>query len=139
MAVSNVPVFPQLPRNGKVQIVNADGTTLKTVYTADADGSKIVGLMATSTDSAARVVEVGIENGGTFYQLGAVNVPIDAGSITGTAAVNLMSMTSMPGLPVDNDGQPYLLLISGDTLKVRVQVAVTAAETINVTAIGADF
>ena len=139
MAVVATPIFPQAPRNGKVTIVNADGTALKTVYTADADGSKIVSLMAVSTDSSARVVEVGITNGGNFSQIGCVNVPIDAGTITGTPAVNLLNLTSMPGLPIDNDGQPYLLLISGDTLQVRVQVAVTAAETIFVTAIASDF
>ena len=139
MAVVNVPIFPQAPKNGKVQIVNADGTTLKTVYTADTDGTKITGLIATSTDSSARVLEWGVENGGTFFQMGCVNVPIDAGFVIGTPAVNVFNLTNNPGLPIDNDGQPYVLLISGDTLRVRVQSAVTSTETIHVVAIGADF
>jgi hypothetical protein len=40
----------------------------------------------------------------------------------------------MPGLPLDSDGNPEILLVSGDTLTVEALTSVTAAKTITVIA-----
>jgi hypothetical protein len=139
MAVVATPIFVQAPKNGKVQILNADASNLKTIYTADADGSKISAIIATSSDTSAREVTVGITNGGTFFPLGTFNIPITAGQVAGANAVNLLDPTIIKGLPLDNDGAPYLLLISGDTLQAKALTTVTSTKEIDITAIGADF
>jgi hypothetical protein len=122
------------PQNGKVQILPADTTSQKTVYTAGASGSKVSSLLATSTDTVARDVQVSITNGGTSFPLGTVSVVIGAGSTSGVPAVNLLDPTKLVGLALDSDGNPFIHLISGDTLTVAAQTTVTTAKAISVTA-----
>lgn len=137
MAVTNTPAFPQTPKGGHVTVVNADGTGNKTVITAGSNGSKVVALMAASNDSAAHDSVVSIVRGGTTYVLGVVNVPAGAGASSGVPCTDLLA--GLVGLPLDADGQKYLFLESGDTLVVSMAVAVTAAKTLYLNAVYADF
>lgn len=135
MTITSTPSFPQLPKNGHVTVVNADGTTQKTVYTGGANGSKITSLIGTSNDTAAHDVQISITNGGTSYLLGTVSIPIGAGNTSSVPAVNLLDPTKLVGLPLDSDGNPYIHLASAsDTLTVAMVVAVTAAKTVWITA-----
>lgn len=129
------PSYIKQPQNGKVQILPADTTALKTVLTAGASGSKVTSLIATNTDSAnARVIQIFIVNGGTNYCLGTINVPLNAGFASGVNAVNLLDPTIILGLPLDSDGNPYINLISGDTLQAASLTTVAAGKAINVIA-----
>jgi hypothetical protein len=127
---ANSGISPQRPKLGLATIVNADGTALKTVITAGADGSKVTSLMLSSNDTTARDIQWGVSRSGTFYPRGTINVPITGGTIAATTGVDAFSFTACPGLPLDSDGQPYIFLESGDTLDVKTLVAVTAAKTI---------
>ena len=138
-AVTATPVFVQKPKMPKVQITNANGTTAQTLYACGADGTKVTGLFATSTDTVARDVQITVVNGATTYVLTTVTTAINAGNVAGTAPVNLLSTTNFPGLPVDSDGNPYFYCESTDTLKVGVLVTVTSGKFVNVTAVAADF
>ncbi len=129
------PIFIGSAKNGKVQIVNADSTNWKTVYTAASSGSKITSLIAASDDTAAHDIQISIANGGTNYLLGTVAVAIGAGNSGTVPAVNLLDLTKLVGMPIDSDGNPYIFLINGDTLQVKALVAVTAAKTVSVSAI----
>ena len=138
MAVVATPVFTQRPFLGLAQILPADTTTAKTVVTAGADGTKITAITASSND-ASRIVQISLVRSAVVYILTTVTVAANAGTDGTAAAVNLINSTIIPGLPIDNDGQPYLFLKSGDTLTAAVTVTVTAAKTISIAAIGADF
>jgi hypothetical protein len=140
MAVTATPALPQKPNNGKVQIANADAQAQKTVYTGGANGTKIAALVAQSTDTSARDVQISITNGGTSYPLGTVTVAIGAGNSGAVASQNMLVPSAIPGLPIDSDGNPYIFLASAsDTLTVSALTTVTAAKLITVTAIAADF
>jgi hypothetical protein len=139
MAKSSSPVLPQSPKISPVTLQNADGTSVKTAYTAGANDSKVVALSASNTDTAAYTVQVWLTRSATNYLLGAFPVAANAGNNGTVAAQNLLAPTLWPGLPVDNDGQVYLFLQSGDTLSAGVTGAVASGKTVTVTAIGADF
>lgn len=140
MAVQPTGSFPQTPKNGNVQILPADASALKTIYTGGANGSKIVALFVTSSDTAARDVTWGITLGGVFYPLGTVTIPITAGQVNSAAAVNLLDVTKTPGLPLDSDGNPYVFLASASyTLQIKSLTTVTAAKELDVSAFGADW
>jgi hypothetical protein len=141
MAVTATPVFPQAPKNYKVQILPADASALKTIATGGTNGTKITAIIVTSSDTVARTVTWGITTGGVFFPLGTVTIPITAGQVdTTNPAVNLLDPARTPGLPFDADGSPYILLNgAGDTLQVKSLTTVTAAKEIDITAIGADF
>lgn len=150
-AVTNTPVLVQTPKVAGLQFLQGTDVagTYKTLYTGGANGSKIVGIYATSFDpSAAHLVTVQLSTstsahcspatscfGGT-----AVNVPVSSGSLAAAPPVNLMSATNWPGLPVDSDGNPFLYL-SGNTqtIEVTFATALTASDWINVVIVVADF
>lgn len=140
MAVTHTAVLVQTPKITPNSWTNSDSAnTKKTVATAGANGSKVVGLIATSTDTSARVAQVWHTRSATSRLLASVSVPAASGSDGTTAGVNLLGSTLMPGLPVDNDGQTYFFLESGDTLQVSFTAQVTSAKEIDVTCIFANF
>lgn len=139
MAVSATPVFPQTPNGGHVQILPADASALKTLYTAATNGSKVTAVIATSNDTTARDLTIGITRSSVFYPLGTITCAINAGQVAGTPALNLLDPSVIKGLPVDNDGQVYIFLVSGDTLQVKSLTTVTTAKEIDLSCVAADF
>lgn len=139
MTVKSSPVLVQLPKVGLVQIVNADASNQKDAFTAGADGSKIVAVLAASDDTSARVLQLSILRSAVNYVLGSVNVPIASGTDGTAPAVDLLNSTQLVGLPTDNDGQRYLLLENGDKLQVKSLTTVTAAKTVHVKTIAGNF
>lgn len=132
---NSVATLLKQPQNGKIQILNADAQNQKTVYTAGGNGSKVTGLTAVSTDTSARDVQISVTNGGTSYPISTVSVPAGAGNASGTVGVDLLNLTNCPGLPVDSDGNKYLMLISGDTLTVSALTTVTSGKAITCVAV----
>lgn len=137
--MASTPSLPQTPRNEKVQIANADASGQKTVITGGTNGTKVVGLIAASSDTAARDIQVSIVKAGTTFPLGTKSVPANSGFVAGTPAVNLFDPAVMVGLPTDADGQPYIFLENGDTLVVNALTTVTSAKLISLHGICADF
>lgn len=133
------PTYPKQPQNGKVQITNATNLANVTIATPAANGSKLVAILASSTDTSGRDVQVKVTNGGTDFILGTKTVAANSGNAAGTPAVNLLDPTVIVGIPVDSDGNPFLLLISGDTLTAAVLTQVTSGKVINLTAVYSDF
>ena len=86
--MATAPIYVGTPKIGVVQCLPADTTTAKTVYTAGASGSKLVSLVATSTDTAARIFTVAIVRSAVSYPVTTVTVPITAGNDGTTASVN---------------------------------------------------
>ncbi len=140
MALVNTPVFIQNPKAGAVSFTSADSAnSKKTLVTADADGTKVVAVMSTSSDTSDRIAQLWLTRSATSYLLGSVIVPDLSGTDGVNPTVNLLDTTMVPSLPVDNDGQPYILLESGDTLQVSFTTAITAAKTAYVTCLFGNF
>lgn len=139
MAKSTNLNFTQSLKLSATTIVNADSTTLKTVFTAGADDSVVKSLHAVSDDTSARVVNIYINNGSTDIYMGAVSVPLSSGTTGAIASVDLLNGTIFPNLPYDSNGKRVLPLPAGYVLKVSVQVAVTSARTITVTCMAENY
>lgn len=137
MALTATPVFVQTPNIDKTSIKPADTTALKTICTPGTNGSKVNAVIATSTDTATRIVQLWLTRSATSFLLGSTLLAIGAGTDGVANSSNLL--TTIPGLPVDNDGQPYLFLRNGDTLQVATTTTVTTAKEIDVTCIYGDF
>jgi hypothetical protein len=137
MAVKSTPVIVQTPKHGLVNIANADASALKTLVTAGGSGSKVVAAVATSSDTAPRNVTIGVSRSAVYYPLATAAIPITAGQVAGTPGIDLLSF--IPGLPIDNDGQRYLFLESGDTLDVKALTTVTSGLLISLHSVHGDF
>jgi hypothetical protein len=132
MAVSPLPVFPQAAKTTPQSFVNADGTGKKTVVTAGTNGSRVIALTATSTDTVQRIAQVWLTRAAVSFLLTSVAIPIASGSDGTTPNVDLLSTVLWPGIPFDVDPGNFLYLESGDTLQVSMTVAVTAAKEIDI-------
>ena len=137
MAVTATPAYLQTVQDFQVQILPADTTTNKTIATAGTNGTRIMAITVTSTDTSARDVALKKTISGTDYLLGTFSIPITAGFINSTPTVNLMNHSQLPNLPRDSNGNPYIQLETGTTLTIAALTTVTAAKVISVTAIAA--
>lgn len=138
MAVSHSGTYVQLPKLGLAQILPADTTTRKTLITAGADGNKVTGIsMSTTETSVDHVMQFWVARGGVFSLLITVNLPLNSGFVIATPPVSAFALWT--GLPLDNDGQKYFYLESGDVLSVSTTVTVTAAKQLDVMAVEGSF
>lgn len=145
MAVTPTPVFPQTPKvtpQNFVQGTDSAGT-YKTLHTAGSNGSKVTGINVTTDDgSATHVLTLALTRSATNYVIGAYTLPVNSGTDGSTVGVNMLAggpAGLIPGLPLDSDGQPYLLMESGDTLRLTFATALTAGKRIDVVTIASDF
>jgi hypothetical protein len=136
----NSAVTMQTPTRGVVQFLQGTDSagTYKTVYTAQApgpaasNGARCNALWLTTDDTVPHLVTVQLTNGGIRYGGTAVLTIASAGYVNAVPAMNLLSPTLWPGLPLDSDGNPYLQLASGDTLQATYAApALTASTRIN--------
>lgn len=116
MAQNVNPTFVKTPNIGAVQITTGTGSSgVVTVYAGGANGSKIPGLIAVGLGTTSAFdVQWGVSSGGTLYICGTQTVPAGAGSTDTIATANLFSNTINPGLTIDSDGNPFLLLASSN-------------------------
>lgn len=138
----NSVITAQTPNRGIVQFLQGTDSpgTYKTVYTAGSNGSKIIGLFTNNNDgSATHLITCQVVNSAVKYGGVALTSVSNAGFANATPAQNLLTPINWPGLPIDQDGNPYLYLISGDTLQCTFATALTSTDLINVIAVAADF
>lgn len=135
MAANTQPIFILTAKVTGQTFVNGDGTSKKTLFTAGSNGSLITDVNIASDDTSARDVDLFINDGSTDFTFGTIPVAIGAGTTAASNAVNGFDATKVPGLAVDGS----LFLPTGYFLKGAMKVAVTAAKTVTVLAIGGDY
>lgn len=133
------PVFPQTIKNGQVQILPADTTSLKTIYTAAANGSVVSSILMSSTDTTSRDVQFYVTIGGTDYLLATVSCLLNSGFTNAVPLISVLDHANFATQLVDSHGNRCLYLASGSVLKAKVLVAVTAAKAISLFAQAGDF
>jgi hypothetical protein len=141
--VQNVnPTFVKTPNRGLVQISTATGTGTVTLYTGGANGSKIVSVNMTNSSTAATVtMTLQIASGGTNYPLVTSAIPGGAGTNGTNATFAPLTGIGPFGLPIDSDGNQYLLLASSaDTLVANLSSGIqTTGGLATFYTVGGDF
>jgi hypothetical protein len=127
-----VPIALQLPWRQSTRILPTDGINLITIArggttNAGLAPTKVLAVTAVSSDTIAHDLQIGIADASPlgFIVFGAITVPINAGAV---GAVPGVSLLSIPSLPLDETGQPYIFLNATDSLQVRLSVALNAAQ-----------
>ncbi len=137
----NSPVTPQTPNRGIVQFLQGTDAagTYKTLYTAGANGSICNGMWATTNDSTTHLITVQIVNSAVKYGGMSITSVASMGFANAAPALNLMSPANWPGLPVDANNNPYIYLVSGDTIQATFATALTSTDVLNIVTFCADF
>jgi hypothetical protein len=138
----NSLVTPQTPSRGVVRFLQGTDSagTLKTIYTAGANGSRCYGLFMTNSDnSTTHLVNVYLTNAGFSVNGPAVTTVLAAGVAAGVAPQPLMTSTVWPALPVDQYNNPYVQMVSGDTLQATFATVLSTSAQITMYAVCNDF
>lgn len=135
MAKSTNLNFTQEIEVKHLALTSANTTTAATLYTVAANDAVVKSLTATTTDTSAVNLQIYINDGSTDYLLGTVRVAAASGTDGATAAVNLLSSSLIPGLPVDVNNRTILPLKYGHVLKVGCLATMTSARTTTITAV----
>ena len=135
MAANISPIFPLTPTGATQTIVAADTTTAKTIITGGTNGTRVDSVAVSSTDTAAQVLNIIINDGTNDRQVGTINIPLGSGTVLGNPAISLLTTSSLPWLPSSGS----IFLKTGWVLKLSAQTTITAAKTISITAFAGDY
>jgi hypothetical protein len=135
MAANTSPIFGKAANLAEVTFVNADGTIPKDLVAAGADGTKVLRIAATTSDTAANNCQLFVHDGTSAYLVGTVRVAALSGTDGAAVAVNLLNATALPWL--DPDGEFFIP--SGYKVQVAPLAAVTAAKTLTVVCFAVDY
>lgn len=130
MANTN-PIFELTPVISGSTLMNADGTNLKTIFTAGSSGGRIDAIIITSNEAISGSIAFYINNGSADFYIG--NVPVPPGSGY-NSAVKVDGLTWLKPTYLS-----FIQLPPTYTLKAGDTVAVTSGSTITITAIGGNF
>lgn len=112
-ALSSAPTACITP---KLWIQKSNAGSSVNVVSAPASGAKITGItMSVETNTGTWYGVVGISDATNHIQLGQVGIPLQTGYAPGTTHFNFFAQIA-GGLPIDSDGNPYLLLTPSHTL-----------------------
>ncbi len=139
---ANSVVTAQTPTRGIVQFLQGTDVagTYKTLYTAGANGSRCNAIWMTNNDAAAtHLVTVQIVNATVKYGGASLTSVSSAGFASGAPPQSLIASGVWTGLPLDSDGNPYIQLVSGDTLQATFATALTASDLLNIVASCSDY
>lgn len=134
-------VTPQTPNRGIANFVQGSDSpgVYKVLYTAGANGSRCYAAWVANLDGVARQALLTLFSGST--PVGGVviaTVPV-AGNTVGAPVQPLMTPTLWPGLPVDQYGNSYIQLVSGDTLKAAFNPSLSTSATMTFYVSCSDF
>lgn len=135
MAGNQLPIFQAAPKTVGTTIADTDTTTLKTLYTAGADGGLIDNISVVSDDTSDAIVTVTVNDGSTDFPLGEVTILAGAGTDGTTPTKNLLDPIALPVLQLGG-GLPLGPLA---ILKVNAKVTLTAGKTLTFVGMGGDY
>jgi hypothetical protein len=131
--------FTQTIKLSAAVITPTETTTAQTVFTAGSNDAVVKAINVASTDTAARVLSLFVNDGSSDILIGRVSIPANSGNNGTAAAIDLLGGTLLPSLPYDANGKRILPLPAGYILKAGTTTTVTSAQSITVTAMAEDY
>lgn len=130
MAGTSTSIYPQTIKTTVQQILPADTSTLKTLYTGATNGTRIENIWISSTDTSLRDLAFYITVSAVDYLLCTISCPINSGNTNAIGPLNLFQNAFFVGTNFDALGNRYMYLDANATLKVKSTTTVTAAKVI---------
>jgi len=139
------PQFRRVPHNATLTFTNADGTNLQTLITANTGsdnlGMEVYSINVTNEDIVTApflLVKLWYSSGGNDVLICAFPIPPGAG-INGSSASSLLDPEVMNNVPIDNNGNAFIPLEPGHSLKVSMGSAINPGDEVTIIAFGAEY
>jgi len=126
-------------KNGVVQILPADASNLKTIWTPGSNGSKIDHILVSTTDTSARDMQFYVTISAVDYLLATVSIPANSGFTNAVSLATILDHARFGSMLQDVNGNRILYLASGSVLKAKMLTTITAAKVFHVFCPGGDF
>lgn len=140
MPANTTPIFPATPAANSTTFANADAQTLKTIFTAGINGSRVDAISVSSTDTSVRDFAIYMNVSGSDVLLATVSVPANSGFTNGVQAKSVLVDANLSAVTTfDAYGNRTFALPPNAILKAAPLVAVTSAKVINFTVLGGNF
>lgn len=139
MAKNERVFFTKDVRFKPTNFTDADGTNAKQIFDPSIEGSRVDGIIITSTAATAKTVLLQINNGVTVCPLGHITVPAGAGTNGSVSVVSGLNRVNLPWLKVDANGNPYVNLNYNMNLEAKLLSALGAGEQISITVQAANY
>jgi hypothetical protein len=128
--VATTPIFEGTVRVLGVSFASGDTTTLKSLGSIGASGTRIDSIMVSTNDTVAVNLAFYINDGATDHYIGNVNVPIGSGYTTVARVEALLTLAPQLG---------YLVIPAGYLLKAACVATMSANRITSVVAMGGDY
>jgi hypothetical protein len=116
---------------------NTNGTT---IYTAGANGGRVISLTGTTNDTVTINVFVYILRSNAVIPVGLVNIPVSSGNTNAARfSVDFLNGINIPGLPIDNTGRQYIPMMPNDVLRATTLANLSGATSAYLFANGMDY
>jgi len=127
MTKNTTPVFENGAKNEALSMVNGDGLTEKTLFTAPAEGCTLKMISIASTSTVAELLKLSLNDGTTSYVIGQVLVPITAGTDLAGAvpSVSGLNADNFPQLEKDIAGNAIIKMEGAWKLNVNAVSVIT--------------
>jgi hypothetical protein len=124
-------------------VVNADGTGNKTIYTCtNPTGARIYAIAVMSTDTVPHDVYLKINDGTTTYRMGTTNTVANAGNTNALITDDLFADAQLNAIfskNIDANGVPYWNIPNGWSIVISLPVVVTSAKEMNFFVYGEEY
>jgi hypothetical protein len=141
MAKNEKVYFTKDLRFKPTQFTSADGTNAKQIFAPSAEGSRIDGIVISSTSTTQKTLLLQVNNASTgeICKLGHITVTGNAGTNGSVVVVSGLNTGNLPWLKKDSNGNPYINMNFNMNLEAKLLGALSAGETIDVSVFGANY
>lgn len=141
--MSEILTFTDSLTSTITNVVNADGTGNKTIYTCtNPKGARIYAIAVFSTDTVAHDVQIKINNGTTTFRMGTTNTVANAGNTNALITDDLFADAQLNAVfskNIDANGVPYWNIPNGWSIIIALPVVVTVAKEMNFFVYGEEY
>lgn len=116
--------------------IDSDSTNYKTIYTPGASGSRVHAIMLNSNDSVEHYVTFAVDQSAVQYVLGTAYVAAKPATGFSHGSANVLDPDVWTWLDINSIA---IHLPSGTTLQLKMDVAVSASQSVDVVVLGGDY
>ena len=145
MPANTNAIFPIVPISQSMTFVNADGTSIKSIYAHGlGNGARIDTILVTNSDSSDYTFQLFLKVGDKTFLLGSANIPANSGNNANTQPLNLLAAISAASSgPLSFVMDPYgnLIFPVGPNIDLAgsLSSSISPGATITVTTFGGEY
>ena len=131
--------FAKRARLKPTVFTSSDAIAAKLIFDPSTEGSRVGGIIISSTSATQRTVLLQVNAGGVVCRLGHITVPAGAGTNGSVPVVSGLNTGNLPWLERDANGNPFSDFSFAMNLEAKMLTPLVAGEQIDIVVKGANY